>query len=293
MEKSITWVSPAPILRMIAVVALGVGISLAPRPGVAGDGSVFYTTVGGGGGNEILAIKVHGTHVTTKDVGPTGLPGGPTFNGCFVLAMSKWGTLYSVCGPLLGAQQLATIDLKTGHANVFGVPTPGLAVMSIAFGPDGKLYAVGDCNPDFSNPAVPACVQGSDPNFNSLYTIDVSTGAFSRIGATGAPQYFMDLAFDRHGNLFGVTTTLAPSYVPAILYRLDVATGAATKVVDLIGSSQVMGLAFDDDGKLYGTDFMAIPGVYVIDMKTGFETAIGSLPIGLSSSLELIKSDDD
>jgi len=28
-------------------------------------------------------------------------------------------------------------------------------------------------------------------------------------------------------------------------------------------------------------------------MKTGFETAIGSLPIGLSSSLELIKSDDD
>jgi DNA-binding beta-propeller fold protein YncE len=293
MRKSITWGAPAAFLRTIAVAALGVGLCLAPRPGIAGDRSVFYTTAAGGGGNEILAIKVHGTHVTTKDVGPTGLPGGAAFDGCFTLAMSKWGTLYSVCGPLFGAQQLATIDLKTGHANVFGVPTPGLAVMSIAFGPDGKLYAVGDCNPDFSNPAVPACVQGSDPNFNSFYTIDVSTGAFSRIGATGAPQYFMDLAFDRHGHLFGVTTTLAPSYVPAILYRLDPATGVATKVVDLIGSSQVMGLAFDDDGKLYGTDFMAIPGVYVIDMKTGFETAIGSLPIGLSSSLELIKGDDD
>lgn len=293
MGRSIGWAAPAAILRMIAVTALGAGISLAPRPGVADDGSVFYTTANGGGGNEILAIKVHGTHVTTKDVGPTGLPGGDAFNGCYTLAMSKGGTLYSVCGPLFGAQQLATIDLKTGHANVFGVPTPGLAVMSITFGPDGKLYAVGDCNPDFSNPAVPACVPGNDPNFNSLYTIDVSTGAFSRIGVTGAPQYFMDLAFDRQGHLFGVTTTLAPSYVPAILYRLDTATGAATKVVDLIGSSQVMGLAFDDHDKLYGTDFMAIPGFYVIDMKTGFETAIGSLPIGLSSSLEWVGGDDD
>ena len=294
MGKSIAWASSAAVLRTIGVAALGAMICLAPRPGFAGDESVFYTTTTPvGGGNGILAIKVHGTHVTTKDVGPTGLPGGNAFDGCFVLAMSKWGTLYSLCGPLFGAQQLATIDLKTGHANVFGVPTPGLSVMSIAFGPDGKLYAVGDCNPDFSNPAVPACAQGNDPNFNSLYTIDLSTGAFSRVGGTGAPQYFMDLAFDRHGHLFGVTTTLAPSYVPAILYRLDPATGVATKVVDLIGSSQVMGLAFDDDGKLYGTDFMAIPGFYVIDMKTGFETAIGSLPIGFSSSLEWIRGDDD
>jgi hypothetical protein len=285
--------APADILRMIGIAALGVGISLAPQPSVAGEGSVFYTTLAGGGGDEILAVKVHGNHITTQDVGPTGLPGGPTFDACYVLAMSKWGSLYSVCGPLFGPQQLATIDLKTGHANVFGVPTPGLAVMSIAFGPDGTLYAVGDCNPDFSNPAVPECVPGSDPNFNSLYTIDIATGAFSRVGATGAPQYFMDLAFDQHGHLYGVTTTLSPSYVPAILYQLDPATGAATKVVDLIGSSQVMGLAFGNDGKLYGTDFMAVPGVYVIDMKSGFETAIGSLPIGLSSSLELIKGDDN
>jgi DNA-binding beta-propeller fold protein YncE len=291
MGKSIAWPAAAAVLRMLALVALGAAIGFAPRPGVAG--SVFYTTLAGGGGDEILAVKVHGNHITTQDVGPTGRPGGPTFDGCFVLAMSKWGILYSLCGPLFGPQQLATIDLKTGHANVFGVPTPGLAVMSIAFGPDGTLYAVGDCNPDFSNPAVPACVPGSDPNFNSLYTIDVATGAFTRVGATGAPQYFMDLTFDRNGHMFGVTTTLSPSYVPAILYQLDPATGTATKVVDLIGSGQVMGLAFGDDGRLYGTDFVAIPGVYVIDPKTGFETAIGSLPIGLSSALELIKGDAD
>jgi hypothetical protein len=54
-----------------------------------------------------------------------------------------------------------------------------------------------------------------------------------------------------------------------------------------------MGLAFGDEGNLYGTDFMDVPGFYLIDMKTGFETAIGSLPIGLSSPLEFIRGDDD
>ena len=262
------------IARLIAVAALGAGASLAAP--ASNSAEEYFTTVNFGA--EILAIDVRENKITTRDVGPTG-------SLCASLAMSKWGTLYSVCGPLFGAQQLATIDLKTGHASLFGVPTPGLAVMSITFGPDGTLYAVGDCNPNFS---IPECVPGTDPNFNSLYTIDVASGAFTRVGATGAPQYFMDLAFDHHGHLYGVTTTLAPSYVPAILYQIDPATGAAAKVVDLIGSSQVMGLAFSAEGKLYGTDFVAIPGFYVIDVKTGFESAIGSLPKGLSSSLERV-----
>lgn len=112
--------------------------------------------------------------------------------------------------------------------------------------------------------------------------------AFTRVGSTGAPQFFMDLAFDRHGHLFGVTTTLSPSYVPAILYQIDTTTGAATKVVDLVGSSQVMGLAFGDDGQLYGTDFVINAGLYLIDMKTGFETAIATLSPGFSSGFELV-----
>jgi len=279
------------ILHLIAAAALGAGIGLAPRLSVGAE--VYYTT--GEAGAEIFAIKVHGSKITTRDVGPTGVPDThpALFPGCGDLAMSKWGTLYAVCGDLFGVQQLATIDLKTGHANMFGVPTPGLAVMSLAFGPDGTLYAVGDCNLTQVSPGVIECTKGSDPNFNSLYTIDVSNGAFTHVGPTGAPQYFMDLAFDRHGQLFGVTTTLAPSYVPAILYRINPRTGAATKLVDLVGSSQVMGLAFGEDGKLYGTDFVDVPGLYVIDMKTGLETAIAALPFPLSSSLELVSADDE
>lgn len=91
------------------------------------------------------------------------------------------------------------------------------------------------------------------------------------------------------GTCFGVTTTLSPSYVPAILYRIDPATGEATKVVNLVGSNFVMGLAFGREGKLYATDFTGNPGLYRIDLKTGFETAVGALPFGFSSALELAK----
>ena len=250
-------------------------------------GQLFYTTSGAGNGlpngAEIWAITVSGSKVTTRDVGPT-------FGGdCGSLALSPHGTLYSMCGSLFGAQQLATIDQQTGSATLFGVPVSGLAVMAMAFGPDGTLYAVGDCNPNQSTfecntpPSIPP-----DPTYNSLYKVDVKTGAFTRIGSTGAAQFFMDLAFDRQGNMLGVTTTINPSGTPAILYRIDPATGKATELVNLVGSNLVMGLAFGRNGKLYATDNFPNSGMYVIDDNTGLETAIAALPFGFSSDLVLM-----
>lgn len=242
--------------------------------------SVYYTTSSSTPGEELWAIEVAGSKITTTDIG--------TINagGCASLAMSPSGTLLSMCGNLFGTQQLASIDTKTGLGTLFGVPVPGLAIMAMAFGPNGVLYAVGDCNP---NGAYLDCGPGSpaDPNYNSLYTVDVETGAVTRIGSTGAPEFFMDLAFDRHGNLWGVTSSLQPSYTPAVLYRINTDTGAATKPVNLVGSSTVMGLALAPDGKLYATDFTANPGLYLIDPKTGFESAVAAMPFGLSSGLEL------
>jgi Tol biopolymer transport system component len=155
--------------------------------------------------------------------------------------------------------------------------------MAIAFARDGILYAVGGCSPNANF----ECTPGSDPNYNSLYTVNEATGAFARVGPTGAAQFFMDLTFDREGHLFGVTTTVNPSHVPAILYRIDAATGAATKIVDLVGSNSVMGLAFGRKGQLYATDFAQNPNLYLIDIETGVETAIAALPFGFSSGLEL------
>ncbi len=243
-----------------------------------GGGNVFYTISGTANGAELFAIQVSGSKITTQDIGPT--HGGD----CATLALSPSGTLYSMCGSLFGDQQLATIDPKTGRANLFGKAVPGLAVMALDFAANGTLYAVGDCNPAKTTYE---CTPGSDPNYNSLYTVDVKTGAFTRVGATGAPQFFMDLAFDRNGTLYGVTTTVDPSQVPAILYRIDPATGKATKIVNLVGSNSLMGLAFGPDGKLYATDYTQNSGLYLIDLTTGFETAIAALPFGLSSNLEL------
>ena len=279
-------VTSAMLFAVLAVTGAGV----APPAAVAANGagqdgtaSVFYTTSGAGNGlkngAEIFAITVSGATVTTRDVGPT-------FGGdCGSLALSPHGTLYSMCGPIFGPQpqQLATINQKTGLAHLFGVRVPGLAVMALAFGRNGTLYAVGDCNPD---PKTFECIPGKD--FNALYTVNVTTGAFTRIGPTGAPQFFMDLTLDSHGTMLGVTTTVNPSGTPAILYRIDPTTGTATKLVNLVGSNYVMGLAFGQNGKLYGTDNFAPSGLYRIDRETGFETAIAALPFGASSGLELM-----
>src|SRR5207302_6471741 len=198
--------------------------------------NLFYTTSGGGA--EVFAIKVSGKRITTTDSGPTN--GG----NCASLALSPSWTLYSMCGLLFGNQQLATIDATTGRATLFGAAVPGLAVMAMAFARDGTLYAVGACNPNANFEGTP----GSAPNYNSLSTVNEATGALTREAPTGAAQFFMDLAFDREGHLFGVTTTVNPSSVPAILYRIDRATGTATKIVDLVGSNSVMGLAFGRNG---------------------------------------------
>jgi hypothetical protein len=160
--------------------------------------------------------------------------------------------------------------------------------MAMAFGPNGVLYAVGDCHPD---PTTFECIPGSDPHYNSLFTVNVKTGAFTRVGATGAPQFFMDLTFDRDGHMLGVTSTVNPSALPAMLYRIDPPTGKATRLVNLVGSNSVMGLAFGRDGKLYATDNPQNPGLYLLDANTGFETAIAAVPFGFSSDLVLVNPD--
>lgn len=283
-----------PILMFVRLLGalLLVALALAPKAALAGGGPqhLFYT-LGGPNPATLWAIQLSGNKITSTQIG-NGAGG-----GCASLAMSPLtGKLYSMCvhDPTTfpdGDMYLVTIDTNTGLATFPPSGTKNnVGIMAMAFAPNGTLYAVGGCFPFPDPPAEGGtfdCNPGA-PGFNTLYTVDVNTGALTPTGSgTGAPEYFMDLSFDRNGNLFGVTSTLTPAYPPAVLYRIDTATGAATNPVNLVGSSTVMGLAFDQNGKLYATDFTQNPGFYLVDPKTGFERAIGALPFNESTALEL------
>ena len=261
--------------RVLGLLAASVAILCAVSVTPVHANDFFYTTAGGGA--DLIAIHVQNVNkITTTLIGPMG--GG----SCASLALSPWGTLYSMCGDLFGVQKLATIDRGNGHATLFGVGVSGLAVMSLEFGPDGTLYAVGNCNPGPTE-----CTPGP-PTYNSLYKVDVGTGLFTPIGPTGAPLFFMDLAIDRDGNMYGVTCPLSPSGGPlSTLYRINLATGTATKVVDLVGSTSIMGLSFDrEKNKLYATDFYSInSALYLVNIKTGFLTPVATTGYGYSSNL--------
>ncbi len=212
-----------------------------------------------GGSSILVTLQVRGVNkLTTTAIGPTGA------FGCASLARSAAGVMYSVCGPGIAKadqpQQLATIDLNTGHATLFGQAITGLQVMALEFAPDGTLYAAGDMN-------------AASPTFDSLYTVDVKTGAFTRVGSTGTPagEFVMDFAFDRNGTMYGASSHM--------LFTIDRKTGTATKVADFVGGGDIMGLSFDaNKNRLYATDWKAPnSALYLVDVQTGFLTPVAAV----------------
>lgn len=225
---------------------------------------------------KLVSIDVRNQNdVTITPIGTIG-----TF-GCTSVALSKDGALYSICGPANftdtqqkygcmtpGPQQLATIDPKTGHATMFGAPIEKLNVMALEFAPDGTLYAVGDAN-------------SASPTFNTLYTVDQKTGAFTAVGSTSvpAPDFLMDLAFDARGTMYGASMFG--------LFTIDRKTGTATKVVEFVGGGVVMGLGYNaQQDKLYATDWKSPKStLYRVDTKNGFLTPMADIGYPLSHGL--------
>lgn len=234
-------------VKWVAIAALAV---ICTRCAQSGD-DVFYANADG----KLIKIESQGVQkVKISQVGATGLP------GCGAMARSSAGILYSFCGEGIakpGPQQLATIDPATGRATIVGKTVEGLQIMGMKFGPDDKLYAVGDANP-------------ASPTFNSLYTVDVKNGAVTRVGPTSAPAFFHDFAVDRSGTMYGTSSDA--------LYTIDLKTGTASKVTNFVGGGMVMGLSFNaDQSKLYATDFkQPISDVYLVDIRNGFLTPLGS-----------------
>ena len=211
-----------------------------------------------------------------------------------------WGaTLYGV-NSATGAQVLITIDTATGTPTAVGTLTH--RYRSIAFAPDGTLYAASDSSYQLVilDPTTGAVVtelpswgvgQNIDglavrptdsvvfsvnPLTNNLYTVNTTTGALTIVGSPSALlAQIYGLAFNLDGSvLYGI------SYVDGCLYTID----QITAVVTLVGCGPVAGptgLARDPvTGTLYAANYLPASNSYelaIVSEVDGSRTTVGPI----------------
>jgi hypothetical protein len=269
---------------LAAVILIGSVYGLGTPVGAASNESTTHAHANatlfatGQQGAELLRIDV--VKRTVEVAGPTGVA--PQNLALAILPGRRAAyTIAHTQDPALA--HLARIDLATGAMTLVGSNPLGqnLYVMGMTASRNvhpgehhdagrhndghGVLYAAGDFMP-------------MSPTFNSLYTIDLSTGLPTRVGSFGVGSsmrdFIMSLSFDPSGQLYGASQKT--------IYRIDTTTGTATKVADIKGAAllngvtRVMGLAFDRRGDLYACDFMPIDAshpmgstIYTVDLETG------------------------
>lgn len=253
---------------LAAAILIGSLFGLGTPAGAASNESTAHAQANatmfamGDKGAELLRIDV--VKRTLEVVGPTGAAP----QNLALAILPGWRAAYTIAHTQDPNQaHLAGIDLATGAITPVGGNPLGqnLFVMGLAVSRNGVLYASGDFMP-------------LSPNFNSLYTIDLSTGLPTRVGSFGVGSsmrdFIMSLSFDPSGQLYGASQKA--------IYRIDTKSGAATKVADIKGAAllngvtRVMGLAFDQRGDLYACDFMPIDAahpagstIYSVDLNTG------------------------
>jgi hypothetical protein len=275
-------------LAVALLMILGFAIPAAADEGPRHDHDKSTLFATGRIGTVLLAIDVE--KGTTTVIGPTGQPGSAAL-AITLDGKSAYTVVKSVMGfppGVTGADaQLAKIDLATGAATLVGGLMGGnLSIMGLTFAPNGVLYAAGDFDP-------------SSPTFNSLYTIDLTTGLATRVGSLGTgstrSNFIMSFAWDSQGNMFGASRMA--------LYRINRhrTTNAATKVVDFVGSSNVMGISMAN-GRLYAADFVGplptVSKIYAVNIETGvltplFDTGIAFVHnIGFNSERERQGNDE-
>jgi len=188
-------------------------------------------------------------------------PGGETGQGAVA---------YTIAKAFSPQNQFATLDLHTGAATLVVGSSPlasELNIMAMACSPMGKLYAIGQSDP-------------TNPDFNSLYTVDRKTGFASRIGSTGVLDpsdfsgfsgFLMALSFTPDGTLYGVSDGAIGE--GSTLYSVSLTTGLATKVVG-IKVDAVMGLAIDEEKKFYVADYVQQSKIYTLDTVSGMAAPI-------------------
>lgn len=113
-------------------------------------------------------------------------------------------------------------------------------------------------------PASGGAIFGMDPSASTLYSLDIDTGSFTLLAATGLDT-IADISFDpNNGTLYGLGRNTRNLYT-----------------INFDGTSNLIGttsnvrtaLAFAPDGNLYGLDLTG--NLYQIDPNTGVDSLIG------------------
>ncbi len=185
-------------------------------------------------------------------IGPFGI-GNVTTTG---LAFAPDGTLWGAFRTTVD-DYLVNIDTSTGGATIVTPITPKHAGRGVEFGPDGTtLYLV----------------------LHRLYTVDISTGVSTPVGALGPGLSAASLAL--LDNTFYAITNLPDSVYDDYLITIDRVTGAGTPVgplsLSLPTDPAISCLASSPDGKLFGVDY-ANDLLIEVDPSTGAGTVIGYL----------------
>lgn len=225
----------------------------------------LYAATGSRGVNGVLYAVNPATGASTA-VAPILAPGNLPI-GITGLAFSPLdGVLYGVTGleSPNAIRSLVTINPLTGAANIIGSLTGQFGVTGlsdISFQSDGTLYGY---------------------NGSTLYTINLSSGALTTIGSTGAGGHSGSLAFSPLGTLYGAST--GPS---GTLDMLDPSNGMRTIGPTMTGAPQTFAMtafAFNSAGVLYASNNSQttpdrIVSLVTIDPVTGVVTNIGLLPV--------------
>jgi subtilisin family serine protease len=112
---------------------------------------------------------------------------------------------------------------------------------------------------------------------NNLYTVDVSTGAYTLVGASTPPggQSWSGLSGTPDGTLYGLTTDISNSS----LVTVDPGTGAVTVLGDLPGLAGGIDLAYNtDDDMIYIVDLIT-DSLFRVDPSSLATTLVGSLGV--------------
>src|ERR1051326_4638936 len=240
------------VRRTATLLALGIAFTIAGRSSTTA-GPLIYSTADKGA----LLVATDFATGETKVIGPTGQ------NFALGLAWDGVGTLYTFTHAFdtTGESQLAKFDLTTGEAVPYGEKN-SLQFMGLTFTPDGILYAAGNTD-------------------GALCTINLKTGAPTKVGDLGDAKGVMDLTIHPNGNMYGIDESGA-------IFQIDPKTAKATLAVKISGLDRPMGLGFDADGTAYVVGIVPQAPVYRIDLTTGPITGTLSTTLNFLHSAEFL-----